>query len=61
MAESWTTGARDAATQAGSGEARVIGTNQDQSATGAPDAASGLDTLKGNIANTPAAGPQFTR
>ncbi len=55
------TGAQDAATQARAGEARVIGSDQDRSASGAPDAASGLDTLKGNIANEPGPGPLFTR
>jgi hypothetical protein len=51
------TGPQDAATQAGSGEARVIGSNQDQSATGAADAAPGLAKLKGNVANEPGPGP----
>lgn len=41
------TGAQDAARQAASGEARVIGVNQDASAMGAPDAASEVATLKG--------------
>ncbi|WP_142281136.1 hypothetical protein [Mycobacterium palustre] len=55
------TGAQDAATQARAGEARVIGSDQDRSATGAADAASGLDTLKGNVASPPGSGPEFTR
>ena len=55
------TGANDAATQANAGESKVIGINQDRSATGAGDAASGLSTLRGNIANEPATGSQFTR
>ncbi|MGV0081731.1 hypothetical protein ACRUZW_26005 [Mycobacterium colombiense] len=54
------TAAQDAATQARAGEAKVIGNDQDRSATGAADAASGEDMLKANVANTPAAGPQFT-
>jgi hypothetical protein len=37
----------------GGGEAKVIGTNQDKSATGAADASSELDMVKKNIANTP--------
>jgi hypothetical protein len=53
--------AADAATQAAAGEARVISTNQDTSATGQPDAASGQTTQRAGIANSFAAGPQFTR
>jgi hypothetical protein len=37
----------------GGGEATVIGSNQDKSATGAADASSALTTAKSNIANTP--------
>ncbi len=43
----------DAAVQAAAAksEAKVRGTNQDQTQTGAPDAASGQSALKGGIAN----------
>lgn len=55
------TAAQDAATQARTGEARVLGVDQDQTATGAPDAARGQATLRGNVASTPGDGPAFTR
>jgi hypothetical protein len=40
-------------------EARVIGTDQDRSASGAADAASGQATLRACIANAQASGPVF--
>lgn len=43
------------------GEARLSGTNQDVSRSGAADAASGLRSQKGNVAMEPAPSPQFTR
>lgn len=55
------TAALDAATQANAGESKVIGTKKERSATGAGDAASGLGTLRGNVANESATGSQFTR
>jgi hypothetical protein len=54
------TGAQDAAAQAAGGEARVIGTGQDQFAAGAADVASGEAALRGNVANPQASAPQFT-
>lgn len=50
----------DASVQAAAlkSEARVRGTDQDQTTSGAPDAASGESTLKGGIAN--AQGRPFT-
>jgi hypothetical protein len=52
--------AGDAAVQAGANksEAKVRGTNQDQTQTGAPDAAAGQSTLKNGVAN--AKGRPFT-
>lgn len=51
----------DAAVQAAAGEAELIGTNQDKSVSGSADAASGQATVRGGIANQPAAAPVFTR
>jgi hypothetical protein len=53
--------AADAATQAAAGEARVISTNQDTSATGQPDADSGQAVQRAGIAMPPADSPQLTR
>jgi hypothetical protein len=43
--------AGDAAVQAGAGEAKVRGTNQDETVSAQADVASGLSKLKGGIAN----------
>lgn len=54
----------DAAVQAGAygSEAKVLGTNQDRSPTGAADASSGLSTQKQGFVNAPAeADATFTR
>jgi len=60
-ASRFATGAADAARQAAAnGETRILGVDQDRSAYGATDAASGLRTQRAGIANSPAAGPQFT-
>lgn len=48
----------DAAVQAGAAgsEAKVLGTNQDKSSTGAADATSALSTQKKGLAQTPGTG-----
>lgn len=54
-------GAVDVATQAAAGEATVIGTDQDRSVSGRPDAASGMSSLTGGVAMAPGDTPPFRR